>query len=103
MWERSLPKLYYNHYLPLHGLLHLWNFNHRIESQPAALPSEPPSLPTEQLSLPSQAALVDTVANLAIDKFQNASGEELSQMQPSDEMHPIAAGNCYGDRQYHWG
>lgn len=61
------------------------------ESQPASLPSEPPSLPTEELSLPSQEALVDTVANLAIDKFQNASCEELSQMQPSSETSSAAS------------
>jgi hypothetical protein len=53
------------------------------EGQPSSLPSQPPSLPTEELSLPSQETVVDTVANIVIDKFQNANCEELSQMQPS--------------------
>ena len=68
------------------------------ENQPSSLPSQPPSLPTEELSLPteelslpSQETVVNTVANLVIDKFQNASCEELSQMQPSSENSPAGS------------
>lgn len=61
------------------------------ENQPTSLPNQPPSLPTEELSLPSQETVVNTVANLVIDKFQNSSCEELSQMQPSSENSPAGS------------
>jgi len=63
-----------------------------LPSEQPSLPKNEPSLPTEELSLPNQEALLDAAANLVIEKFQNASCEELSQMTLNSDKSSQADG-----------
>ncbi len=63
-----------------------------LPSEQPSLPKNEPSLPREQPSLPNQEALLDAAANLVIEKFQNASCEELSEMTPNSDKSSQADG-----------
>ncbi|NET59614.1 MAG: hypothetical protein F6K47_26735 [Symploca sp. SIO2E6] len=62
------------------------------QNEKPSLPNKEPSLPSGELSLPNQEALLDAAANLVIEKFQNASCEELSTMTAKSDNNSQAGG-----------
>ncbi|MCU0545209.1 MAG: hypothetical protein MUE44_24055 [Oscillatoriaceae cyanobacterium Prado104] len=54
---------------------------------PSAKPALPNTLPNQ---LPNTADLLDAASKLAIEKYQNASCEELSQMKPKSDKNSAA-------------
>jgi hypothetical protein len=66
---------------------------------PSPLPERPepnnkPVLPSEGLRLPNPDTLLDFAANLAIEKYKNASCEELSKMKPRSDKSSQAGGKA---------
>lgn len=66
---------------------------------PSSLPELPasgqkPLLPREGVALPNPEDLLDLAANLVIQKYQNTSCEELSQMKPQSDKSSQAGGNA---------
>jgi hypothetical protein len=66
---------------------------------PSSLPERPEPgqklvLPTEELRLPNPDTLLDLAANLAIEKYKNASCEELSKMKPRSDKSSQAGGKA---------
>jgi hypothetical protein len=57
-------------------------------------PNNKPVLPSEALRLPDPDTLLDLAANLAIEKYQNTSCEELSKMQPRSEKSSQTGGKA---------
>ncbi|NES19611.1 MAG: hypothetical protein F6K41_11945 [Symploca sp. SIO3E6] len=62
------------------------------QNEKPSLPSEQPSLPSGEISLPNQEVLLDAAANVVIEKFQNASCEELSTMTANSDKNSPAGG-----------
>jgi hypothetical protein len=60
---------------------------------PSSLP-ELPLLPREGVALPNPEDLLDLAANLVIQKYQNTSCEELSQMKPQSGKSSQAGGKA---------
>jgi hypothetical protein len=66
---------------------------------PSSLPELPasgqkPLLPREGVALPNPEDLLDLAANLVIQKYQNTSCEELSQMKPQSGKSSQAGGKA---------
>ncbi|MGL5060559.1 MAG: hypothetical protein ACRC62_11325 [Microcoleus sp.] len=60
---------------------------------PNQTPKKQPVLPSEKLAVPNPEALLEAASKLAIEKYQNASCEELSQMQPKSGKNTAASGS----------
>lgn len=66
---------------------------------PSSLPELPasgqePTLPRAGVALPNPEDLLDLATNLVIQKYQNTSCEELSQMKPQSDKSSQAGGNA---------
>jgi hypothetical protein len=59
---------------------------------PIQKPSQELSLPSEKVTLPNPEALLDIAANLASEKYQNASCEDLSKMKPQSKKSAPTGG-----------
>jgi hypothetical protein len=59
---------------------------------PNPKPQEQPPLPSAKPALPNAENLLDAASKLAIEKYQNASCEELSQMQGKSGKGAAASG-----------
>lgn len=59
---------------------------------PSQKPSQELSLPSDKVTLPNPEALLDIAANLAIEKYQNASCEDLSKMKPQSKNSASTGG-----------
>jgi hypothetical protein len=60
---------------------------------PNPKPQEKPPLPSGKPALPNAGDLLDVASKLAIEKYQNASCEELSQMQTKSGKRAAASGS----------